>query len=113
MKLQSLEVEPTSLGRVSGHSVVHQDREMQRFLQHARGDNAGYHVASKHGVQLVFKRHQGRDLLVVPRDCRQLLLDEAHGSGLAAHFGAKKMTKLLGTRVWWPRLRDACRKTCN
>ena len=46
--------------------------------------------------------------LVVPRVCQQVLLDEAHCSQVAAHFGARRMYALLAARVWWPNMRRSC-----
>ena len=40
--------------------------------------------------------------------CRKLLLDEAHCSMTVAHFGAKKIYKLLLARVWWPHMHCSC-----
>jgi hypothetical protein len=34
-----------------------------------------------------------------------LLLQEAHGSGLMGHFGAKKTEEVLATHFFWPRMR--------
>ena len=90
----SLVVEPGNLARVS-EATFGGDPEMLRFVTRARGATDSFFVASRHGVDLVFKRAARGDLLVVPKSCRQLLLNELYSSLLAAHFGAKKTCSLL------------------
>ena len=34
-----------------------------------------------------------------------LLLQEAHGGGLMGHYGAMKTEEVLGTHLFWPRMR--------
>ena len=53
-------------------------------------------------MDLLYKVVKEGYRLVVPRDCRQLLLDEAHCGPAGAHFGFSKTLKLLASRVWWP-----------
>lgn len=43
----------------------------------------------------------GGIVLVVPKEKRRQLFDEAHSGSLAGHFAAKKMTPLLKNSVFW------------
>ena len=109
----SLEVEPTFLARVYEATWQHTDVEMQKLGRRARGSHAEFHVRELHGFELVFRGTNEASRLVIPASCRSLLLDEVHCSKLAAHFGAKKMHKLLAARVWWPHMLSNCRTVCR
>ena len=78
---------------------------MRKLVRRARGTHAEFHVGSRHGLELVFRGQGEAARLVVPRVCQQVLLDEAHCSHVAAHFGARRMYALLAARVWWPNMR--------
>ena len=73
---------------------------MRKLARRAHGTHAMFHVGTRHGFELVFRGKGEAARLVVPRICRQLLLDEAYCSKLSAHFGARKMYGLLVARVW-------------
>ena len=66
----SLVVEPTFLARVSKATWEHPNREMAVFGKRARGSHPSFHVASRHGFELVFRKTAEGDRLVVPADCR-------------------------------------------
>ena len=101
-------VEPTFLARVSEGTFDPADVEMRTFVARARGNHARFHIATQHGVDLVFHLVGGGTRVVIPRGCRELLLQEAHVG--AGHFGSKRMYALLLSRVWWPRMRQDCAK---
>ena len=69
---------------------------MRKLVRRARGTHAEFHVGSRHGLELVFRGQGEAARLVVPRVCQQVLLDEAHCSQVAAHFGARRMYALSG-----------------
>ena len=54
-----------------------------------------FQVATRRGLELVFRGQGEAARLVVPKNYCQLQLDEAHCSKLSAHFGARKMFGLL------------------
>ena len=81
---------------------------MRKLVRRARGTHAEFHVGSRHGLELVFRGQGEAARLVVPRVCQQVLLDEAHCSQVAAHFGAWRMYALLAARVWWPNMQKSC-----
>ena len=60
-----------------------------------------------HGLKLLY--HTSRPnvyQLVIPRSgkLQQLLLQELHNMGYAAHLGVQKTTSALLEWVWWPNL---------
>ena len=81
---------------------------MRKLVRRARGTHAELHVGSRHGLELVFRGKGEAARLVVPMMYQQVLLDEAHCSHVAAHFGARRMYALLAARVWWPNMRKSC-----
>ena len=59
---------------------------------------------------LYFNQPDGRLLLVVPKDKRQELLQEAHGGILSGHLREMKTYNQLQKHYWWPGLRTDVRK---
>ena len=112
-RLNTLAVEPTFLTRVHEATWQAPDAEMRKLVRRARGDHAQFHVGTRHGLELVFRGQGEAARLVVPRVCQQVLLDEAHCSHVAAHFGARRMYALLAARVWWPNMRKSCQRVCR
>ena len=62
---------------------------------------------------LYFNQPDGRLLLVVPKDKRQKLLQEAHGGILSGHLREMKTYSQLQKHYWWPGLRTDVRKWCQ
>ena len=81
---------------------------MFKLVRRARGDHAEFHVGSRHALELVFRGQGEAARLVVPGVYQQMLLDEAHCSHVAAHFGVRSMYALLAARVWWPNMLRSC-----
>ena len=81
---------------------------MRKLVRRALGTHEQFHVGSRHGLELVFRGQGEAARLVVSQLCQQVLLDEAHCSHVAAHFGARRRYALLAARVWWPKMRKSC-----
>jgi len=62
---------------------------------------------------LYFNQPDGHLLLVVPRDQRQKLIQEAHGGILSGHLREMKTYSQLQKHYWWPGLRTDVRKWCQ
>ena len=78
---------------------------MVRLRARAHRSDADFLCKQIHGLDLLFHMSKsGQHLLLVPCKCRQLLLDEAHGSNVSGHFGYAKTLRLLRARVWWPHM---------
>ena len=73
---------------------------MQKIVRRAHGTHAQFHVGSRHGLELVFRGQGEAARLVVLRVYQHVLLEEAHCSHVAAHFGARRMYALLAARLW-------------
>ena len=86
--------------------------EMQKVVRRAHRTHAQLYVGSRHGIVLVFRGQRESARLVVPWECQQVLLDEAHYRHIAAHFGARRMYAVLAAHVWWPNMRKSCQQVC-
>ena len=57
-------------------------------------------------MPLLIRDSGGVEQLVLPWQCRQLVLEECHASALALHPGVRCTLQLLSRRVWWPRMQQ-------
>lgn len=55
----------------------------------------------------------GRWCLVVPKELRKTLLEEAHAGIFAGHFSEKKVYHKIRRLYWWPGLRRDVRQYCR
>ena len=107
-RLNTLAVESMFLARVHEATWQAPDTEMQKLVRRARGTHAHFHVGSRQGLELVLRGQGEAARFVVPRVCQQVLLDEAHCSHVATHFGARRIYALLAARMRWPNLSKSC-----
>ena len=71
----------------------------------AQGES-NFKVVRKFNMPLLIRDSGGVEQLVLPWQCRQLVLEECHASALALHPGVRRTLQLLSRRVWWPRMRQ-------
>ena len=62
---------------------------------------------------LYYTQPDGRLQLVVPKDQRQKLIEEAHGGAMAGHLREMKIYSQLQKHYWWPNMRADIRKWCQ
>jgi hypothetical protein len=55
----------------------------------------------------------GRWCLVVPKELRSQLLEEAHAGLFAGHFSERKVYKKIRRLYWWPGLRRDVQQFCR
>jgi hypothetical protein len=53
------------------------------------------------------------NVLVIPEQLRELILDRHHNSALSAHIGREKMYKLIQTKYYWPGMYNDVRLWVN
>ena len=63
-----------------------------------------------HWVDFLFHRSDSWVLLAIPKQYRQVLLNEFHSYFLNYHFGAKKVCFLLSGHIWWPNILLSCKQ---
>ena len=112
-RLNTLAIEPTFLSRVHKATWQAPDTEMQKLVRRVHGAHAQFYVGSRHGPELVFRGQGEAARLVMPRFCQQVLLDKAHCSHVAPHFGAWRVYALLVAGMWWPNMRNCCQQVCH
>lgn len=57
--------------------------------------------------------NSGRMCVVVPKELRSSLIEEAHGGLFAGHFGVKKVYDRLKRYTWWRGMRADIRRHCR
>ena len=68
---------------------------LQDFLSGLGVHMPDFFVAFRHAVGFVFHRLGYHALLVVPRSCLQVLLNECHCSMIVGHSNSKKIYSLI------------------
>ena len=55
----------------------------------------------------------GRELVIIPKAARTKVLQLAHNSPLAGHFGRSRILEAIRTRIDWPGITTDVRKICS
>ena len=55
----------------------------------------------------------GKELVIIPKAARMKVLQLAHNSPLAGHFGRVRMLEMIRTRMDWPQIATDVRKMCS